>query len=579
LSSWAWAWAAAFAAAETLGAVRLSFGYLSLASPLAWLAAGQLGLAPALAFTWLTLLVRSRGRWRELLSDGLPASLAAGAHYSLGGVASLPLLFLAGWPLTVILRNQLSTEQQDDLAPLAPQLAGMLALGPLAGALLPSPAALLLLPVLLGLRSSAGQARQLGHYRQQRVDARVQARNLHSTAEYQEQQQRTLQAQARALELLRLVHAEDPRPQIAALLQQQFPELACGFGAAPPGATASGGIWVRQGAPLSLEQQITLDTFMRYASLMLESSERLQRETQARQRLQWLLESAPRLSSEDLRSVGAEVATRLAGTAAIWSNSPAGPMSFAVRDNLHLCFAHLPADPQALRLWAWLLSASWNRNEAQSALTQASKLAAVGQLAAGLAHELNTPLGALTLALSVARQSLESRPDRALSRLEQATQAVTHMQGVVDKLLSYARNSGQTRREVDLAGLIRDSVSLLHPFQPALHLQPVTLEIDPGEIQQVLLNLFVNARQAGDTVHVSLQCDEHWAWVDVADSGPGVDVAIRDRIFDPFFTTREVGHGTGLGLSISRQIAAAHGGTLELLESDGGARFRLRLPR
>ena len=245
------------------------------------------------------------------------------------------------------------------------------------------------------------------------------------------------------------------------------------------------------------------------------------------------------------------------------------------------------SEKEALRLWALLVGGALERCFAHQQLTQGSKLAAIGQLAAGVAHELNTPLGAVTIALEMAARNLESDPERAESRLKMASQAAQQMRDIIDKLLHYARSGGSARENVSLEKVIGDtSQLLLHSFQEdgvvlKLDLQDETALVNRNEIQQILLNLMVNARQAASTrkpaeVRVALRGRGSTVEIEVSDSGPGVPPEILDRIFEPFFTSKEVGQGLGLGLSIAREIAEQHGGRLEFT---GGSRFLLSIPK
>jgi CheY-like chemotaxis protein len=114
--------------------------------------------------------------------------------------------------------------------------------------------------------------------------------------------------------------------------------------------------------------------------------------------------------------------------------------------------------------------------------------------------------------------------------------------------------------------------------------EPLMAMVNRDEIQQLFLNLLLNAEHAmtasgvPGTIRVTTGSEKGRHFVEIADSGPGISPELRGRIFEPFFTTKQVGEGTGLGLSISHGIAYAHGGTLDLMESEGGARFRLSLP-
>ncbi|MEW6282122.1 MAG: ATP-binding protein, partial [Candidatus Eremiobacterota bacterium] len=245
------------------------------------------------------------------------------------------------------------------------------------------------------------------------------------------------------------------------------------------------------------------------------------------------------------------------------------------------------------RLHAQVVQAYDALRESEAQLIQSSKLAAVGQLAAGVAHELNTPLATLVLGLDAAMRQLEGRPDLARPKLEAARREALRAREIVEKLFFYSRDARAGRRSVDLNAVVADTLELLgHQLELDgvrldLHQEPVpAVQANQNELQQVLTNLLINARDAvlepgarERTVSLRTRCEGGHVVLEVADAGPGIPVEVRERIFDPFFTTKPVGKGTGLGLSISRQIAASHGGTLVLAdEPSGDTRFVFRLP-
>ena len=229
----------------------------------------------------------------------------------------------------------------------------------------------------------------------------------------------------------------------------------------------------------------------------------------------------------------------------------------------------------------------------QDQLLHAGKLAAIGQLAAGVAHELNTPLGAIQLCLDGLSRQLRDSPSTQ-KKLERGNLATNQAREIVEKLLVYSRREDRATYEtVDLNLVVSQALELV---QSQLKKDGVRVQVELGalptvlgaplELRQVLTNLLMNARDAALSpqarsreIRVRGGCQDGWAWVQVLDQGPGVDPEIEKRIFEPFFTTKEVGRGTGLGLSISHRIAVKHGGSLEYQSlPEGGACFSLRLP-
>jgi PAS domain S-box-containing protein len=227
-------------------------------------------------------------------------------------------------------------------------------------------------------------------------------------------------------------------------------------------------------------------------------------------------------------------------------------------------------------------------------LALAERLAAIGELAAGIAHEVNNPVNAM---INCAQLILDGDTDKSLC--EDIISEGSRIASIVSNLLNFARDQAEHVRPTRVADVVDRSLALLgRRFQK----QGVEVLVEEAadvpralvrtqQLQQVLLNLIVNARDAlleGSAPHpkqIAIRISACGApgaeqvELRVRDNGPGIPPQIRDRIFEPFFTTKKNRGGTGLGLSVSREIVEAHGGELTV-ESEPGAwtEFRVRLP-
>jgi two-component system C4-dicarboxylate transport sensor histidine kinase DctB len=234
--------------------------------------------------------------------------------------------------------------------------------------------------------------------------------------------------------------------------------------------------------------------------------------------------------------------------------------------------------------------------KAQSELVQAGKMAVLGQLSAGITHELNQPLTALRTMSDNARVLIErGRLDDARANLATISQLVERMGLLTGQLRQFARKSGGLVTAVPVADAVTAALFLVERriaqervgFRMATHPRDLYALCDSNRLQQVLVNLFSNALDAMETAEssprqlvVDAGCDGARVRISVTDSGPGIPDEIRAQLFEPFFTTKPQGKGLGLGLAISEQIVREFGGQLRAeAPPEGGARFIIDLPR
>jgi two-component system NtrC family sensor kinase len=222
-------------------------------------------------------------------------------------------------------------------------------------------------------------------------------------------------------------------------------------------------------------------------------------------------------------------------------------------------------------------------------LATTGKLAALGELAAGVAHEINNPLFAI-LGLTEFLLKEVDPESKMRSRLDLIQQTGNEIKEIVRALLDFAREDADERYVVALEDVVRQTVDLVRRTNAHKGIQIVDVyethgaEVlaSPNQLKQIFLNLIANARQAmpdGGTVTVDVRVEPGFAVATVSDTGPGIDPETLTRIFEPFFTTKRATGGTGLGLSVSLGIAEAHGGHLTVESAPGrGAAFTLRVP-
>ncbi|MEM7305063.1 MAG: ATP-binding protein [Planctomycetota bacterium] len=260
---------------------------------------------------------------------------------------------------------------------------------------------------------------------------------------------------------------------------------------------------------------------------------------------------------------------------------------------LHVTLAPIHHDGKSVG-HLWVLRDDSQLHLLQAELLQAQKMEAVGTLAGGLAHDFNNYLTVIIGSLELLSLSPDVRVGDKIRAIEAALAASRNAGELIKQLLTVSRKTSIEPRPCRPEDLIRDIQPLLrHGFDSATKLTfQVDLDLpavnaDPVCLQQALLNLCVNARDAmPEGGQITIGCTEDRLGSEpavalfVRDAGPGIPDDVRERIFDPFFTTKKHGEGTGLGLSTSFGIAKQHGGDLRCISRDGeGAEFRMVLPR
>ena len=242
-----------------------------------------------------------------------------------------------------------------------------------------------------------------------------------------------------------------------------------------------------------------------------------------------------------------------------------------------------------------------HREMAVEQLRHADRLNTVGKLASGIAHELGTPLNVVAgRAAMIASRQVEGEEARTSAAV--IVQQTERMTAIIKNLLAFARRGGAVKVALDVSRLVKETASLLEPlaktkgctllFEPS---SPYVAPVNPGELQQVMSNVVMNAVQAtpsGGTVrlwvdHVVVARSPRrralapsYVQIHIRDEGTGIPAEVMPHIFDPFFTTKDVGVGTGLGLSVTFGIVQDHGGWIEVSTVVGeGTEFVVFLPQ
>jgi len=229
--------------------------------------------------------------------------------------------------------------------------------------------------------------------------------------------------------------------------------------------------------------------------------------------------------------------------------------------------------------------------DANIQLIQSQKIASIGRMAAGVAHEINNPLSAILIYTELLKDNLKDHPEH-LKDIDEIIHQTLRCKNIVSDLLEFSRKSAAKTSSFSMENLITKSLDLLIHKASFQDIQ-VTTEIqeqmphmvgDMSQLQQVFTNLFINAADAMNgkgklTVKARFDQARSRLIIEVCDTGPGIPEELRDKVFDIFFTTKPVGKGTGLGLSISQNIIKIHGGNLYFeCPPGGGTVFIIELP-
>jgi two-component system NtrC family sensor kinase len=304
-----------------------------------------------------------------------------------------------------------------------------------------------------------------------------------------------------------------------------------------------------------------------------------------------LTEAARRVSGGDLEATVETAAGGELGELATSFNKMVADLGQAIaaerehHEQLSTAYAELTEAHQTLR-------------QTQAQLVQSGRLASIGELAAGVAHEINNPLSVvLTYALLIGEKidampgDLRERLAGFRGQLDRITTGAERCKAIADNLLAFSRESEGELLPIALGEIVDRSLDLLRTRLAKAKVVtvcevPAGLRIrgQPGPLQQVITNLALNAIQAmegggGLTLRGRGPSEDGFAELEISDTGPGIAPEHLDKIFDPFFTTKPLGQGTGLGLSIVYGIVSKHGGGISVESEPGrGATFRVRLP-
>ena len=218
-------------------------------------------------------------------------------------------------------------------------------------------------------------------------------------------------------------------------------------------------------------------------------------------------------------------------------------------------------------------------------LRHADRLSSIGEIAAGLAHEIRNPLTGVKGALEIiTSRAVKDSPEAEFAAL--ASREIARLNDLISEFLTYARPHDPERRETDIYEVLERVVSLIsgeserHGVVMEIHRTVIPIvSVDSEQMAQVFFNIVLNAVQVtppGGHVYITATADSGMLMVDVRDQGPGIRPEHQTKVFDPFFSTKKA--GTGLGLSISQRIVQSHHGRIDILQPDRGTIVRVQLP-
>ena len=227
---------------------------------------------------------------------------------------------------------------------------------------------------------------------------------------------------------------------------------------------------------------------------------------------------------------------------------------------------------------------------AQHALVQSEKMAAVGTLSAGLAHEVKNPLSAVLGYAQLSKRKL-GQPEALLKHLDTIEAETRRCNEIIGNLMQFSRQEKGELTQISVNEVVEKSMAIVD-HQLGLKSVEIESELADGlpdisgnanQLQQVIMNLMINAQQAmgeeGGTVSLATLIENDSLLITVSDTGPGIEPDVAAKVFEPFYTTKPAGQGTGLGLSVTYGIIQDHGGDISVKRSDsGGAKFVVKLP-